>query len=122
MLSWWQPAPKDNHPALTVQVALSDVPLDIYSARIIWRDVGLDIKKGVFAGAFAYKIEAEDADGNWICVLDRSESTEDLIIDYRPVQRMKAKRVRLVLCKWPAGIAPGVVNFTVFGRWEGNQL
>ncbi len=35
---------------------------------------------------------------------------------------MKAKRVRLVLCKWPDGIVPGVVNFTVFGRWEGNQL
>lgn len=121
MLSWWQPASEDENPVLTVQVALSDVPLDIYSARIIWRDVGLDIKKGVFAGAFAYKIEAEDADGNWICVLDRSESTEDLIIDYRPVQHMKAKRVRLVLCKWPTGIAPGVVNFTVFGRWEGNQ-
>lgn len=119
LLSWWQPASEDASPALTVQVAIS-APLDIYSARIIWRDVGLDIKKGVFAGAFAYKIEAEDADGNWICVLDRSESTEDLVIDYRSVQHMKANRVRLVLCKWPDGIAPGVVNFTVFGRWEGN--
>lgn len=120
MLSWWQPAQDDKNPVLTVQVALTNTLIDIYSARIIWRDVGLDIKKGVFAGAFSYKIEAEDADGNWVCVLDRSESQDDLIIDYRPIQHMKAKRVRLVLCKWPLGIAPGLVNFTVFGRWEGN--
>ena len=47
MLSWWQPAEGDDTPALTVQVALTDTPLDIYSARIVWRDVGLDIKKGI---------------------------------------------------------------------------
>ena len=119
MLSWWQPATEDENPTLTVQTSFSGTPIDIYSARIIWRDVGLDIKKGVLAGAFGYKIEAEDGDGKWICVLDRSESREDLVIDYRPLLHVKAKRVRLVICNWPQGIAPGVVNFTVFGRWEG---
>lgn len=115
MLSWWQPAEEDSEPALTVQVALTDKPLDIYSARIIWRDVGLDLKAGIMAGPFGYRIEAEDTDGNWVCVLDRSDSTEDLIIDYHPIKHLKAKQVRLVICKWPKGIAPGVINFTVFG-------
>lgn len=96
------------------------MPLDIYSARIVWRDVGLDIKKGIMPGAFGYKIEAEVADGSWVCVLDRSDSTEDFVVDYRTLVHVKAKRVRLLLCKWPQGIAPGVVNFTVFGRWEEN--
>ena len=120
MLSWWQPDAKDPAPVLTVPVALTDTPLDIYSARIIWRDVGLDIKKGILPGAFGYKIEAEVEEDRWICVLDRSNSTEDFVVDYRPLAHVKARQVRLVLCKWPQGIAPGVVNFTVFGRWEEN--
>ena len=122
MLSWWQPDADDPAPALTVDIGHNGVPLDIYSARILWRDVGLDHKAGILPGAFGYKIEAVDESGAWVCVLDRSESTEDMLIDYRPVQHMKTTQVRLVITKWPQGIAPGVINFSVFGRWEPENL
>lgn len=120
MLSWWQPDLSDGRPTLTVK--LGDAPLCICSARIIWRDVGLDIKKGVLAGPFCYMIEARNGEeGQWVCVLDRSKNTVDLNIDYRALEIMEATEVRLIICSSPEGIEPGVINFTVFGRWQAEQ-
>ncbi len=119
MITWWQPADDDSDPTLTVFLSVDNTTrgLDIYSARIIWRDVGLDVKKGYLPGPFGYKIEAEDMDGNWYCVLDKSRNTEDMNIDYNPVKKMRAKTVRLRICSHPEHIKPGVVNFSVFGKW-----
>lgn len=113
MITWWQPSPDDVAPSLTVE--LSAAGLEIYSARVIWRDVGLDIKKGIMPGAFQYKIEAQGMDGKWVCVLDKSDNREDMCIDYSPVRHMRAKFVRLCILGSPEHIEPGVVNFTVFG-------
>ena len=73
MITWWQPADGDSDPTLTVYLSVDNTTrgLDIYSARIIWRDVGLDVEKGYLPGPFGYKIEAEDMNGNWECVLDK---------------------------------------------------
>ena len=119
MITWWQPADGDSDPTLTVYLSVDNTTrgLDIYSARIIWRDVGLDVEKGYLPGPFGYKIEAEDMDGNWECVLDKSRNDVDMNIDYSPVKHMRAKSVRLRICSSPEHIKPGVVNFTVFGKW-----
>lgn len=113
MLTWWQPAPEDEHPTLEVQ--MSAAGLEIYSARIIWRDVGLDIKKEFLPGAFKYRIDALNMDDEWVTVLDKSENREDMCIDYNPIEHIRAKSVRLCILGAPEHIAPGVVNFTVFG-------
>lgn len=114
LLTWWQPAADDPAPTLTVD--LSDHGLTVRAMRLMWRDVGLDVKRGVMPGPFRYRVEALSMDGEWVSVLDRTDNAEDLLIDYRPLQTMKATKVRLCVTGHPVGIQPGVMNFTVFGH------
>ena len=115
MLTWWQPAEDDPSPALTVELGYDG--LDVHSARIIWRDVGLDVEKGYLPGPFKYKIEACSMDGEWVCILDKTANDVDMEIDYNTVTLMRAKAVRLTITGHPEHIQPGVINFTVFGKW-----
>jgi hypothetical protein len=84
--------------------------------RVIWRDVGLDTKKGAKAGAFRYEVEVQTAAGKWATVIDRSQSADDLLIDYRECPATPGTAARLVIVGAPAGITPGVAEFTVFGE------
>lgn len=113
MITWWQPSPDDKEPTLTVKICEDGLP--IHSARIIWRDVGLSLEKNVMAGPFRYRVDAQNLDGNWITVLDKSDNGVDMNIDYNILTPMTAKAVRLVILGKPEGIEPGVTNFTVFG-------
>ena len=117
MISWWQPAPDDPEPTITVNFEFASGGLDIFSARIIWRDVGLDIEKNYMAGPFKYVIEAMDKDQNWHTVCDKSDNVTDMNIDYLPLTHMRAYAVRLKILGKPEHIEPGVTNFTVFGNW-----
>lgn len=110
--SWWQPSAVDPTAILTSRLA---TPGTIRAVRIVWRDIGLDPLRGVPAGAFRYRVEAETAKDTWTVILDRSMNEEDLLIDYREVPSTQATRVRLVLLGAPKGITPGVADFTVFG-------
>ena len=112
-MTWWQPAADDGEPTLTVNLSKFG-PLDIAAVRIWWRDVGFNIKKGIMPGPFGYKVEARLTDGEWKCVLDRTDNTVDMNIEYHPIEITPANDVRLVITKKPEGIEPGVVNFTVF--------
>lgn len=111
--TWWQPAAEDKQPVLT---SAFYAPATVHAVRVIWRDVGLDSNRGVIPGPFRYRVELETARGKWTTILDRSESKEDLLIDYREVTPTVGSRARLVILGWPKGIAPGVVEFTLFGN------
>jgi hypothetical protein len=111
--TWWQPAADDAHPMLTSQFP---APAMIHAVRVIWRDVGLDTNRGVLPGPFRYRVELETAKDQWTTILDRSESKEDLLIDYREVTPTVGSRARLVILGWPKDITPGVTEFTVFGQ------
>ena len=126
MLSWWQPAADDEAPSLTVK--LSEEELYIYSMRIMWRDVGISMKRSdkegeynivdVGPGPFKYTVEARAKDGEWITVLDESTNDKDMLIDYKPIKEMYAHEVKLNIVGKPEGVEPGVINFTVFGSWK----
>ncbi len=118
MITWWQPASDDPEPSITVNFEFCPDGLDICSARIIWRDVGLDIEKGYMAGPFRYAIDALSREGEWITVCDRRDNTADMNIEYLPLTPMKAFGVRLRILGKPEHIEPGVTNFTVFGSWH----
>jgi len=111
--TWWQPAADDAHPVLTSQFY---APATINAVRVIWRDIGLDSNRGVLPGPFRYRVELETAKDKWTTILDRSESKEDLLVDYREVTPTVGSRARLVILGWPKGITPGVAEFTVFGK------
>jgi xylan 1,4-beta-xylosidase len=111
--TWWQPATEDLHPILISQFPARAT---IQAVRVIWRDVGLDTHHGSMPGPFRYRVELETAKDQWTAILDRSESNEDLLIDYREVAPTVGSRARLVILGWPKGITPGVSEFTVFGK------
>ena len=111
MTTWWLPAEDDAQPVLTTSFPQSEVR----AVRVIWRDVGLDTPKGVKPGPFRYRVEAETGPDQWTTIIDRGDSTEDFLIDYRECAPTAASRVRLVIVGHPEGIRPAVAEFTVFG-------
>lgn len=111
MMTRWLPAADDAQPVLTTSFPASEVR----AVRVIWRDVGLDTPKGVKPGPFRYRVEAETSRGKWTTIVDRSENTEDFLIDYRECAPTWAGRARLVMLGHPEGIQPAVAEFTVFG-------
>jgi hypothetical protein len=115
MLTWWLPSPDDPAPALTTHFSARAT---IHAARIIWRDIGLDTTNGRPPGPFRYRLEAETSPGTWTTLIDRSSSTEDLLIDYRECTPTSALRARLVITGHPPGIQPAVAELTVFGVTE----
>ena len=83
--------------------------------RLIWRDEGLDVERGVKPGAFQYKIEYRDASGDWKTLVDASENRRDLLVDYRETSETETDAVRLVVLGGPKGITPAVTDFSPFG-------
>lgn len=111
--TWWQPGEGDRQPTLTSSFS---APATIHSLRVIWRDIGLNTRKGVRPGPFRYRVEAETEPEKWVTIVDRTGSDEDLLVDYRECAPVIAKRARLVITGWPSGITPGVAKFTLFGE------
>jgi hypothetical protein len=111
--TWWQPDAADKTPILTSSLVSNAT---VHAIRIIWRDIGINTRQGVIPGAFRYKVELQTAPNTWTTVIDRSASTEDLLIDYRECPPTKASSARLVIVGAPEGITPGVAEFTVFGE------
>jgi len=109
----WQPEAGDEEPVLTTALPPAAT---VRAIRIAWRDVGLNTTKGINPGPFRYRVEAQGANNQWTTLIDRSASTEDLLIDYRECPPTTAGNVRLVIVGAPQGITPGVEEFTVFGE------
>ncbi|MBP5286196.1 MAG: family 43 glycosylhydrolase, partial [Kiritimatiellae bacterium] len=63
--------------------------------RLIWRDIGLDLARGVKQGPYRYRIDFLSGDG-WKTLADASGNETDLFIDYR--ETMPATTSRLRLC------------------------
>jgi len=61
-------------------------------------------------------VEVQNASGSWVTALDRSNSADDFLVDYRECPAMRGKAARLVVLGSPKGITPGVAEFTVFGE------
>ncbi len=114
MLTWWQPESDDPKKTIDVRLANS---FTVSAVRVVWRDVGLDYDSGVGPGPFQYKVEvAAEQDGDdWTTVVDCTTNETDLLIDYRTFEPCSARRARLVVTGAPAGIEPGLIDFTVFG-------
>ena len=111
--TWWQPQAGDAAPVLTSALVGGAT---VRAIRIAWRDIGIDTAKGITPGPFRYKVEVQTASGSWVTVLDRSNSTEDFLIDYRECPPTAGSAARLVILGAPKGITPGVAEFTVFGE------
>lgn len=112
--TWWQPASGDTERTLLVVLGNT---YKICSARILWRDIGMDTDEGIMPGPFQYMLEALCPDDNeWKVLVDASKNADDLCVDYRTFCEVNATAVRIRILGAPEGIEPGLVNLTVFGR------
>ena len=118
VLSWWQPAENDSEPTLTVD--LGGGICTVSALRLLWRDIGMDCANGIVPGPFRYVVEYTESRKSavWRVLVDASENTEDLCIDYRQFEPVKAYAVRLRILGAPKGITPGLTSLTVFGLCE----
>lgn len=114
MITWWQPENSDTSPCLTVKLGAQ--PFELASVRVIWRDVGLSIKDGILPEPVKYKIEARNESGEWVCVLDKTDNSEDMLIDYSPLPSIRATEVRIIIASKPEKIKHGLTDFSIFGK------
>lgn len=113
--TWWQPAAEDAAPYLAVSLGAGYY---ISAVRLLWKDVGLNFAENVYPGAYRYVIEgaaAEDGE-DWFTLVDASENTEDLSVDYRPFEERLLGKIRIRILGAPKGVTPGILNFTAFGE------
>jgi hypothetical protein len=89
-------------------------PASIRSFRVIWRDLGLDVKRGVVPGPYRYRVERRSG-GEWTAWLDATSNEVDLTVDYREAPAAEADAVRIVVTDAPKGITPALADFSVFG-------
>ncbi len=113
MHTWWEPASGDAKPTLEQDFG-NDVALS--AVRVVWRDVGLDYAAGRVPGPYRWRLETALADGAWMTVVDATANATDLLIDYRTFAEQTARRIRLTITGWPAGLVPGLTDLAVFGR------
>jgi hypothetical protein len=52
---------------------------------------------------------------NWKILIDASGNRQDLAIDYRQVDPVTTRHLRLRILSAPKGITPGLVSLTAFG-------
>lgn len=126
MHTYWQPAKDDKKPRYVVDFGDFCV---IDAVRVIWRDIGLDYKNGILPGAYQYKIEvaddhfgdwqnmADDNGMNWITIIDKSDNREDMLIDYIPIEPIKAHYMRLTILGGPENVQVGLTNLMAFGHF-----
>ena len=81
----------------------------------------MDIMGGKFPGPVKYKIEAVTPEGEWVCVLDKTDNDIDLYFDYQTLDATYANAVRLTITERPKDLEVGVMDFTVYGKWEPNK-
>ncbi len=117
MLTWWQPAIDDPAPTLIVSLRAE---YRVESLRIIWRDVGLDYDAGRLPGPFHFCVDGLTPDG-WTALLENGDSLKDISCFYGHCSPKVCRSVRLRILAWPAGIAPGVIDFTAFGTFVGDE-
>lgn len=121
-LTWWQPAADDPTPCITFR--LGDASrYELKALRLIWRDIGMESREGILPGPFRYVAEYAPTPDlqHWEPLIDASDHTKDLCIDYRELCGELAYGVRLRILGAPKGITPGLVSLTAFGVCHAEQ-
>ncbi len=115
MHTWWQPTADDKAPELAVAFQGKYMAS---SVRIMWKDIGLNFDEGINPGPYQYVVEVakDNMTDEWITVVDASQNTVDLTVDYRTFEPIECTRARIRILGAPKGVTPGLLNFTVFGE------
>lgn len=114
--TWWMPDDRDEHPWIEVDL-LQD--FDIYAFQVIWAEEGVDITQGILPEPAKYKLEffSGNDEKKLVAVWNFYDNDRDLLIDFRSMDMVRARYVRLsYLPSVNPGLKRGVNNLTVFGK------
>ncbi len=115
MRTWWQAGDGDETPWLEIDL---QVDFTVTALRLLWAEPGLDYRGGALPGPFRFLLEGrprESGEDAWQVLLDATDNTIDLLCDYRVFPETTAGRVRLTITGHPHGIAPALIDCTLFG-------
>jgi len=119
--TWWAPAPGDDAPSMTLDLASATTmdPIQTYvidSARILFTLPSGLRREGEAARNRQYKIEVSTTGDEFTMVVDKTQNTLDNAVDFDEIEPIQCRFVRLTLTGWPEGLPVGVLEFTVFGE------
>lgn len=112
-IPWWQAGADDATPTLEFDIRGR---VAVSALRLWWPDEGLDYDAGVLPGPFQYRLDGRMKDGDWFCLVDRSRSETDLLIDFQTFDEALLDTARLTITGWPRGIIPALIDCTLFGK------
>lgn len=111
-LTFWQPAPTDDKPTLTVAF---DAPFALCALRLFWAEDGYNPAENVQAGPVGFLLEGL-CNGEYKPLLNAADNGTDYNIDYREFPETVCSGVRVTITRKPQGIQTGIIDFSVFGR------
>jgi hypothetical protein len=138
--TWWEPAPTDTLPTLTVELSPAtrfDVVqlFTIDAARLMFnsgsRGFGrpqakenspttTTVPKPPSMDAYQYKIDISMDGKTYITALDQTNNTISRNTIFEEIHPVKCRFVRLTMTNWPRTTPLGILEFTVFGKPAGS--
>jgi len=124
--TWWEPAPTDTMPTLTIELS----PATRFDVVQLFK---IDAVRLMFNGGrrgfgfrssstptpsdiYQYKIEVSMDGNNYFTALDQTNNTISRNTIFEEIPPVKCRFVRLVIMNWPKASPLGIIEFTVFGK------
>jgi xylan 1,4-beta-xylosidase len=111
--TWWEAA--DSTVPQWIRVDL-DGNYEVFAARTLFADRGLDYDAGVLPAPYKYRIDGSLDGNDWFVLVDKSGNDVEKHIVYDTWDSQKARYVKLVVLEAPSGMPVSVWEFTVFGK------
>jgi hypothetical protein len=136
--TWWEPAPDDAQPTLTVDLGPAtrfDVVqlFTIDSVRLMFTGGGrfggrggapaaamTNAPSAPATRAFQYKIEVSTDGNTFSTVLDQTGNQVPRNTIFEEITPTQCRLVRLTMVNWPRTTPLGIIEFTVFGKATGS--
>ena len=110
--TFWEAEAEDGEPWLRIDMG---AVFRIEAMRLMWAEPHLDYEKGETPRAMRYRL-IDEATGN--VILDRTENSEDWLIDYHTFPAVRTQTVKLEILRDSDAPPPAISNLTLFGLSE----
>ncbi len=128
--TWWEPAPTDTMPTLTIELSPAtrfDVVqlFTIDGVRLLFnggnRRLGMRPNPSSMSVSFVYRYRIDvSMDGKkYITALDQTNNIVSRNTIFNEIPPVKCRFVRLIITNWPKTMPLGIIEFTVFGKPAG---
>jgi hypothetical protein len=120
--TWWEPAPTDTMPTLTVELSPAtrfDVVqlFTIDAARLMFNSGRVRFNQTSNSSeVFQYKIEASMDGKTYFTALDQTNNNVSRNTIFEEIPPVKCRFVRLTITNWPKTTPLGIIEFTIFGK------